>query len=74
MIAAPSPLRWICEMILDDADGLHLPLHPALSNTSTLKANSLCSPKTKRGITRTPLHFGKLVGRSTAKRSVMCGQ
>jgi hypothetical protein len=30
--------------------------------------------KTKRGITRTPLRFGKLVGRSTAKRSVIGGQ
>jgi hypothetical protein len=30
--------------------------------------------KTKRGITRTPLRFGKLVGRSTAKRGVIRGQ
>jgi hypothetical protein len=29
--------------------------------------------KQKRGITRTPLRFGKLVGRRTAKRSVIRG-
>ena len=35
--------------------------------------NRWAQSKTKRGITRTPLRFGKKVGRSTAKRSVIRG-
>ena len=68
----------VFEQPLNPPNGLHAML---CGTCPTIKAqegqhpgNRWAQSKTKRGITRTPLRFGKLVGRSTAKRSVIRGQ
>ena len=68
----------VFEQPLNPPNGLHARLRgscPALkAKAGQHSCNRWAQAKTKRGITRTPLRFGKLVGRSTAKRSVIRGQ